>query len=193
MDTFAHPFEDMIVLENAKIVPNDTAAARTWLARLRGVSPSYEPSVQFDSNKTLVFGCYTNQPHIVPLDVYLTTATVVVSPSFTGFVDEALPTIVRYLISTIKTMVSAECANELRFRMSLYIPMNHTSVSKLRYSPYFVTDSDSRPVKTFFGESLPSAMARFNLEFAFNEDWTLRTQKKVFLDFNIGNSELKLF
>jgi hypothetical protein len=193
MDTFAQSFEDMIVLENPKITQNDTAAARTWLSRLRGVAPSYEPSVRFDSNKTLVFGCYTNQPHIVPLDVYLTTATVVVSPSFTGFIDEALPTIVRYLISTIKTMVSPECANELRFRMILYIPINHTSVSKLRYSPYFVTNSDSRPLKTIFGESLPSAMARFDLEFAFNEDWTLCTQKKVFQDFNANNSGLKLF
>ena len=193
MDTFAHPFEAMFVLENAKIVTNDTSAARTWLARLRGVSPSYQPSLQFDNNKTLVFGCFTNQPHIVPLDVYLSTATVVVPPSFTGFVEEALPTIVRYLIGTIKTMVSAECANELCFRMSIYIPINHTSVSKLRYSPYFVTDSGSRHVKTIYGKALPSAMARFDLEFSFNEDWTLRTQKKVFLDFNTGNSDLKLF
>ena len=193
MDTFAHPFEDMFVLENAKIVTNDTSAARTWLARLRGVSPSYQPSLQFDNNKTLVFGCFTNQPHIVPLDVYLSTATVVVPPSFTGFVEEALPTIVRYLIGTIKTMVSAECANELCFLMSIYIPINHTSVSKLRYSPYFVTDSGSRHVKTIYGKALPSAMARFDLEFSFNEDWTLRTQKKVFLDFNTGNSDLKLF
>lgn len=193
MDTFAHSFEDMVVLENAKIVQTDTSSARMWLARLRGAAPSYEPSVQFDSNKTLVFGCYSNQPHIVPLDVYLTTATVVVSPSFTGFVDEALPIVVRYLISTIKTMVSVECANELRFRMSVYIPINHTSVSKLRYSPYFSTNSDSRPLQTIFGTSLPSSMARFDLEFAFNEDWTLRTQKKVFLDFNASNSGLKLF
>lgn len=193
MDSFAHTFEDMVILDNAKIASNDTAPSRTWLARLRSIDAAYEPNVQFDSNKTLVFGCYTNRPHIVPLDVYMTTATVVVSPSFTSFVDEALPIIVRYLISTIKTMVSAECANELRFRMSVYIPIHHAAVSKLRYSPYFTANADPRPVKTIFGRSLPSAMCRFDLDFAFNEDWTLRPQKKAFLDFNAGNPGLKLF
>jgi hypothetical protein len=201
MDSFANVFDDMVILSNAKLVPSgDTVSAtRTWLKRLSDISPSYEPSAQFDSNKTLIFGypsANVSSTHVLALDVYLTTATVVVPLSFSDFTDAAMLTIVKYLVGTIRTMVSYECANELRFRLSVYIPIQHTAgVSKLRYSPYFTTNAE-RPTKTIFGRPLPAAMCRFDLDFTFNEDWSLRTQKKTFLDFNaVGASAagLKLF
>lgn len=199
MDAFANVFDDMVILSNAKLEPSNDATARAWRARLSDISPSYEPSVQFDSNKTLIFGyppANAAAPQVVSLDVYMTTATVVVPLSFASFTDAAMHTIVKYLVSTIKTMVSYECANELRFRLCVYIPMQHCAgVSKLRYSPYFTTNAE-RPTKTIFGSPLPGAMCRFDLDFAFNEDWSLRAQKKAILDFNaVGAAAagLKLF
>ncbi len=201
MDAFANVFDDMVILSNAKLAPSGDAdaATRTWLKRLNDISPSYVPSAQFDSNKTLIFGyppVNAVQPQVVAMDVYMTTATVVVPLSFGDFTDAAMHTIVKYLVSTIKTMVSYECANELRFRLCVYIPMQHAAgVSKMRYSPYFTTNAE-RPTKTIFGRPLPGAMCRFDLDFAFNEDWSLRTQKKTFLDFNAvgaATAGLKLF
>ncbi len=201
MDSFANVFDDMIILSNAKLVPSGggDAAMRTWRARLSDISPSYEPSAQFDNNATLVFGyppANSAAPQVVALDIYMTTATVVVPLSFANFTETAMHTIVKYLISTIKAMVSCECANELRFRLCVYIPMQHAvGVSKLRYSPYFTTNAE-RPTKTIFGRPLPGVMCRFDLDFVFNEDWSLRTQKKTFLDFNaVANTAagLKLF
>lgn len=187
MDTFANVFDDMVILTNAKLAEGGDAASKTWMARVQEARPGYEPSTQYDGNKTLIFGHGgggANRMHVVAMDVFMTTATIVVPASFVDFVDIGLPSVVKYLVCTIKAMVSQECANELRFRLCVYMPMQHAGVSKMRYSTFFTSADATRPTKTIFGGALHAAMCRFDLDFAFNEDWTIRPSKRTFMDFN---------
>lgn len=177
METVATFYDNLTILQNSTI-PNSS-----WESEIRSLFPTYTPSLQWPGNKTIIHGYRTPTACIFPLDVFLKEAVIIVPISLP--ICSLLPSLIAYITCTIKSICPVPVANEMGFRLTLYVPQHHVDVSNLNHDPLFFRYTLSY-IKGVLNEPLESHMHRYEMVFKFDNNWNIISTNRMYFNPSLG-------
>lgn len=167
MNSSSTVFGNFTILENKTLSHHDK-----WMREMHAIDPKYIPSTKWEDNKTLIYNYRAPTTHsttILGLDILLKEAVLVI-PDHVDLTDGMLKEIIDYLVCTIKTICPYHVANEMGFRLTVYMTPIHKNIDIL-HSHTYLTKYNTFYCVSLLGDSLPSYMKRFELNFKFNNEW----------------------
>lgn len=167
-------FDNMIVLNNNKLIQtqNSNFESKKWIDELKKIQSMYSINTTYKDNKTLLFGYKTNSTCIIPIDILMNQYDIIVPKNIISFVDNYINMIVNYLIQTIKITSSPEIANQIRYKLTIYLPITHSDNVKMRGHPYFMILNNTTK-KTKLERVLTEDFYRYDMIFKFTNDWNV--------------------
>lgn len=167
--------DDLTILLNTTLVKEEGAR---WLAECRKYRDGYEPSVRWEQNKTLIYKYRESTARVLGLDVLLTDAVLVVPLGTDLLRGGLLGQVVDYLTATIKCICPVAVANEMGFRLSVYVPLTHDECGALRQCEWLTVYNNPWTISTL-GDDMGGPMNRFELVFKFDNSWNLVKNTRV--------------
>jgi len=161
--------DDMQIILNNLL---DKPIGNGWNTVLKTVYPTYTVDKTWDLNRTVIVNHNNDQKkYIFPLDIFMTTAVMVINNSNDDIV-KTVNSVIKYLTNTIKSMCPMDIANTMKFNFNFYIPLNHKDDSIFHYNK-FVNMIGESVEKTILGRDLPEKMRWYQVELRFNNNWEL--------------------
>lgn len=172
------------VFDSFTIILNSDIPTSGWDAHIKSINPSYIPNTKWDTNKTIINNFRMPNACVLPLDIFMKEAVVVV-PDNCDF-STMLSSLISYLTCTIKTICPVSVANEMGFRLSIYISGTHKDNVCLTANPS-ITKYTQTYTKGVLDETFQGHMCRYELVFKFDDSWNLINTKK-----NITNEPIQV-
>lgn len=150
----------------------DKPIGNGWNTIIKTVYPTYNVDKTWDLNRTVIVNHNNDQKkYIFPLDIFMTTAVIVINNPNDDIV-KTVDSVIKYLTNTIRSMCPMDIANTMKFNLNFYIPLNHKDDSTFHYNK-FVNMIGESVEKTILGKALPEKMRWYQVELKFNNNWAL--------------------
>ena len=166
MDTF----ENMFVFTNTCIEPGH-------LQQIIQYKPGYIPNTAYQLNQTFVF---QNPNTVYPVDILLTRINIIVDiPGMAlSTLNTHISVITRYIINNIKKAMGYEVANNIGFKIYVYIheSIAITATNPLRANSNVIFTELTKSNITLLNRNLPYEMKRFFINMFFDPNWNLIVQ-----------------
>jgi hypothetical protein len=137
---------------------------------IRRIAPSYIPDMTWPGNKTLIYNLRQTGECVIPINILMKEAVVIV-PIGSDFISIITP-LLEYLKATIKSICPYNVANEIGFRLTIYMPPSHKDNLNIG-SNQFVKNFSETFHKGILDETLGMGMKRYEIGFRFNADWSM--------------------
>lgn len=174
--TIAQTCGSLTVLLNSDLKGDGEGAK--WLEECRKYRPGYVPAKEWELNKTLIYKYREPTARVLGLDVFLKEAVLVV-PLGTEIISRGiLEDVVEYLVGTIRCICPVAVANEMGFRLTVYLPMLHEEVSAMQQCDWLTAYNNPWSVTTL-GKVMDEPMKRFELVFKLDNNWKVIKNKRV--------------
>lgn len=167
-------FDNMVILNNYKLVQhqNTDFECKKWIDEIKRIQAMYNINIKHKLNKTFIFGYQTTSSYIIPFDVLMNQYDLIIPRNITSFVDFHLISIVNYIIQNIKLISSYEIANEINYKLSIYLPITHGDNMKIKTNQFFGC-WNSIIKKTKLDRVLTEDYYRYDMVFKFTPDWNI--------------------
>jgi hypothetical protein len=169
-----HVYNNWLIFNNFKLVQNQNSnfECKKWMDEFKKIQSLYTFNTKHIDNKTLLFGYQTSQQIIIPLDIFMNINVITVPKTCNNFMDHVINEIVGYFVNIIKINSNYELANELRYKLILYLPINHQDNIKIKNHIYF--DQIGNNTKTtILGRILQEDHYRYDMILKFDNLWNL--------------------
>jgi hypothetical protein len=151
----------------------DKPIGNGWDTVLKTAYPTYNVDKTWELNRTVIVNHNNDQKkYIFPLDIFMTTAVMVINNSNDDII-KTIESVIKYLTNTIRGMCPMNIANILKFNFNFYIPLNHKDDSTFHCNN-FVNMIGESVEKTILGRALPEKMRWYQVELKFNNNWDLK-------------------
>lgn len=169
METVASVFDNFTILLNSDI------AKTRWENVVKTLSPGYELNQNWEYNKTLIYNYRLHDTHVLPLDVFMKEAVVVVPDNCA--LSTMLNSLISYLTCTIKSICPVSVANEMEFRLTIYMSPSNRDNLNLQTNKY-LTKYVNLYNKGVLDEIFSFHMCRYEMVFKFDQNWNVLENKK---------------
>jgi hypothetical protein len=133
-------YDPFIIIKNEDLINIHSAFGKKWNDFIKKTNPLYIYSYDYPLNRTILYNYLKPDPHIFSLDICTNIATLIVPIKCTVFYDSILPGIIQYLTNHIKSIIPLpQVANEMNYRLYVYIHQNHVVTPILRNHPMILT------------------------------------------------------
>ncbi len=175
-----HVYNNWLIFNNFKLIQNQNSnfECKKWIDEFKKIQSLYVFNIRYEDNKTLLFGYQTSQQIIIPLDIIMNNYVLVIPKTTNNLFESILGEIVGYLTNSIKSKMTYDIANEIRFKMILYLPINHQDLIKIKNHNYFEQNGNNTKI-TYLGRTLQEDHLRFDLVFKFDNLWNLIPCKTI--------------
>ncbi len=159
-----HVYNNWLIFNNFKLIQNQNSnfECKKWIDEFKKTQSLYVFNIRYEDNKTLLFGYQTSQQIIIPLDIIMNNYVLVIPKTTNNLFESILGEIVGYLTNSIKSKMTYDIANEIRFKMILYLPINHQDLIKIKNHNYFEQNGNNTKI-TYLGRTLQEDHLRFDL------------------------------
>jgi len=166
------------VFDNFTILMNSDIPNTAWESEIRKIDPSYVPDTNWPTNKTIIYNYRMRDACVLPLNVLLKEAVLVVPASFD--IAPVIDSLISYLTCTIKTVCPSHVAKEMGFRLTVYMSVTHKCIAMLNRHRYFSRHHNMSQIGVL-DEVLPHHMARYELVFKFDHNWNVVENKTIIM------------
>ncbi len=173
-------YNNWLIFNNYKLIQNQHSnfECKKWIEKFKKIQSLYIFNTKYEESKTLLFGYQTSQQIIIPMDIIMNNYVIIIPKSINNMFEQILGEIVGYITNIIKSKMTYDIANEIRFKMSLYLPIVHPDNNKIKNHNYFEQIGNNTKI-TFLGRTLQEDHTRYDLIFKFDNLWNLIPGKNI--------------
>ena len=164
------------VFDNFTIIMNSDIRESEWLNHIKAIDPKYIVNTRWNDNKTMIYNFRMPNACVLPVNILMKEAVVVV-PDKCDFAA-MFNSLISYLTCTIKAICPYSVANEMEFRLTIYISACHKDISFLSANCY-LTKYKNMYSRTVLDDEYPYHMSRYELVFKFDSDWNVIENRKT--------------
>ncbi len=173
MDQYTSVFENLVILQNFKLLQEQHSnhECKRWIDEIKRINSLYNINTKFENNKTIIINYNMQNTFCLPMDIFLNNFCIIIPANIHNFFEKYLTTIINYLISLIRSQSTVELANESKYKLSIYIPLEHPDTSKFLNTTQYFTRFNGTTKVTYMGRTLSDNNCRFDFRFLFNNEW----------------------
>jgi hypothetical protein len=167
--------ESYVVIWNKDVMENHGTSleCKKWLDECRRIQTGFTMDVKYEENKTILTGFQTKTNHLIPMDVFCNHYVLILPRTMTDFVESYYEKIMLYIVSQIRMRCNWKVANEVKYRVHIYIPLGNLAIEKMRGSPFTFEPSPNTIRETVLGRTLSENMVHFEFPIMLNETWNI--------------------
>ena len=171
----ANGYDGFVVISNKDVMERNpiNLECKKWLDECRRIQTGFTMDVKYEENKTILTGFQTKTNHLIPMDVFCNHYVLILPRTMTDFVENYYEKIMLYIISQIRMKCTWKVANEVKYRVHIYIPLGNPAIEKMRGSPYTFEPSPNTIRETVLGRTLSENMVHFEFPIMLNETWNI--------------------
>ncbi len=167
-------YNNFYIFNNFKLIQNqnNNFECKKWIDELKKIQSLYTLNTKYVDNKTLLFGYQSTSQLIIPLDHIVSNFCTVIPKNCNNFVDVLIIEFVGFLVNYMKSKSTFDVANEIKYLLSIYLPITHVDNQKLKNHPYFEQNGNQTKI-TYLGRTLQEDHFRYDMIFKFDNNWNL--------------------
>ncbi len=166
-------FDAFTILKNEDLINIHSTFGKKWNDYIKRTNPLYIYSYEYPLNRTILYNYMKPDSHILPLDICTNLSTIIVPIKCTIFYDAILPGMIQYLTNHMKSVVAQPLvANEMNFRLLLYIHQNHPLTQTLRNHPMILT-YPTLYKKSILGRELGDQYLQMEIFLHYDDQWNV--------------------
>jgi hypothetical protein len=171
----ANGYDGFVVISNKEVMERNTinVECKKWLDECRRIQTGYTMDVKYEENKTILTGYQLKMSHLILMDSFCNQFVLVIPRTMTDFVETYYEKIILYIISQIRMKCTWKVANEVKYRVHIYVPVGNSCIEKMRGSPYTFEPSPNTTRETVLGRTLSENMIHFEFPIMLNENWNI--------------------
>lgn len=171
----ANGYDGFVVISNKEVMERNSTnlECKKWLDECRRIQTGFIMDVRYEENKTILTGFQTKSNHLIPLDILCNQYTLIIPRIMTDFVESYYEKLILYIVAQIRMKCTWKVANEVKYKVHLYVPVGNPAIEKMRGSPFTFEPSTNTIRETVLGRSLSENMIHFEFPIQFNENWNL--------------------
>ena len=135
-------FDNFIIIKNEDLLNNSSAFGKKWNDEIKKINPLFQLNTLYPLNRTLLFNYGKESPTIFSLDICMNICTLIVPIKSTQFYELILPQIVNYLTNHIKSISPVIVANEIKYKLYIYVHQNHPQFQILYNNPLIIFENN---------------------------------------------------
>ncbi len=164
-----------VVILNKEVMENqgNDLECKKWLEECRRVQTGYVMDVKYEENKTILWGYHMKTTYVIPLDVLCNQYVLIIPRTITDFVETMYEKMIMYVVSQIRMKCNWKVANEIKYKVHIYLPVGNTAIEKMRGTPYVSEPSQNTTRETVLGRLLTENMVHFEFPILLNESWAI--------------------
>ncbi len=173
MDQYTSVYENLVILQNFKLIQNQhiNHECKRWIDEIKRINSLYNINTKYENNRTIIVNYNLQNTFCFPMDIFLNNFIIIIPANVHTFFDKFLTTIINYLISLIRSQSTVELANETKYRLSIYVPIEHPDTVKFMGLPQYFNRTNGTFKATYMNRTLGDNHCRFDFNFNFNNDW----------------------
>ncbi len=172
MNSQIETFDNFIIIKNEDLLNNSTAFAKKWNDEIKKINPLFQLNTLYPLNRTLLFNYGKEVPAILSLDICMNICTLIVPIKCTQFYELVLPNIVNYLTNHIKSISPVIVANEIKYKLYIYVHQNHPQFQTLYNHPLIFFENNYFK-KSSLQRDLGDNYTQGIIHLYYNEQWEL--------------------
>lgn len=171
----ANGYDGFVVVSNQEVMERNSTnlECKKWLDECRRIQTGFIMDVRYEENKTILTGFQTKSNHLIPLDILCNQYTLIIPRTMTDFVEIYYEKLILYIVAQIRMKCTWKVANEIKYKVHIYVPVGNSAIEKMRGSPYTFEPSANTTRETVLGRSLSENMIHFEFPIMLNENWNL--------------------
>ncbi len=165
-------FDNFIIIKNEDLLNNSTAFSKKWNDEIKKINPLFQLNTLYPLNRTLIFNYGKDGQAILSLDICMNICTLIVPIKCTQFYELILPNIVNYLTNHIKSISTHLVANEIKYKLYIYVHHNHSQFQILYNNPLIFFENNYHK-KSILNRDLGDNYTQGLIYLYYNEKWEL--------------------
>ncbi len=168
-------FGDFIIIKNEDLLNTQSSFSKKWNEEIKKINPLFQLNTLYPLNRTLLFNYGKNNTVpllVLSLDICMNICTLIVPIKCTTFFEQILPPFVSYLTNHIKSISNVSVANEINYKLYIYIHQNHPQFQILYNNPLILFEQ-SYFKKSILQRDLGDNYTQGLVYLYFNDNWDI--------------------
>ncbi len=165
-------FDGFHILRNEDLMNLHTPFGKKWNDEIRKIMSTFRLNTDYPLNRTLIWNYGKTNAMVLQLEVFMNLITIVIPTRCVNFYEAILQSLLNYVTGHIKAGSSQSVANNVDYKLIIYMYHNHTQVPILRQHPCIQTNPN--PVKkTALGREFTENYIEFVIYLHFDPEWNI--------------------
>ncbi len=166
-------YDPFIIIKNEDLINIHTSFGKKWNDIIKRINPLYTFSFEYPFNRTFIYNYQKPDSHLFSMDICTNIITLIVPIKCNTFYESILPPIIQYLTNHIKSITSqVNVANEINYRLYMYIHQNHTLTPLLKSHPMILTYSNFMK-KSILNRDLGDQYLQMEIFLHYDDHWNI--------------------
>lgn len=141
MNNNIETFNKFVIIRNEDLLNNYSHFGKKWNEEIKKINPLFQLNTLYPLNKTIIYNYGSNDAFIFSLDICVNIITIIVPIKCTQFYDIILSDLITYLTNHIKSISTLNVANEIKYKLYIYIHQNHSLFQTLYNHPLILFEN----------------------------------------------------
>ncbi len=134
-------FNKFIIIKNEDLLNNYTHFGKKWNEEIKKINPLFQINSLYPLNKTIIYNYGSSDTFIFSLDICVNIISIIVPIKCVNFYENILPDVILYLTNHIKSICGLNVANEIKYKLYIYIHQNHPQFQTLFNHPLILFEN----------------------------------------------------
>lgn len=178
MDAKIEVYDAFHIIRNEELMNLHTPFGRKWTDEIRKIMASFRLNTDYPENRTLIWNYGKTNAMVLQLEIFAGLFTVVVPTRCIHFYESILQNLINYLTGHIKAASTQAVANNVDYKLLIYMYHNHTQVPILQAHPCI--QANRTPVKrTALGREFTENYFEFIIYLHYDPEWNILAKPGV--------------